>query len=170
MRKLKDPEASKQIGKSSPGGDLEIDTMRMQDLEEVMRIEKVSFSAPWSQSHFAHEIRRNPLAYPFVLRKKDVACPKIVGFCVCWIVHEELHVNNLAIAPACRNRGYGEILMRSVLEFGQNNSCRRAALEVRVSNQAAVRLYEKLGFRILGVAPNYYQDNEEDAYILIRKL
>lgn len=153
----------------SPAEDLELDRMRASDLDEVMGIENVSFSSPWSRSYFVQEIEKNPLALPFVLRKKG-ADSTMVGFCVCWIIRDELHINNVAVNPNFRRQGYGELLMQTALQFGLLQNCRKATLEVRVSNKRAIRLYEKLGFRIIGEAPNYYDDNSEDAFILFKEL
>jgi ribosomal-protein-alanine N-acetyltransferase len=169
MQKLKDPE-ERNDWKAYPADDLEIDLMNTADLPQVLRIENDSFISPWSEWHFRYEIRDNPLSYPFVLRKKESDHVQIVGFCVCWIINEELHINNIAVAPRFRKRGYGEILMRSAMEFGRSRECQRAALEVRVSNQSAFDLYKKLGFRVLGLAPQYYRDTREDAYILVKRL
>lgn len=150
--------------------DLEIDRMKPSDLEDVMRIENVSFPSPWSRSYFLQEIQRNPLAFPFVLRKSVADRMIVVGFCVCWVIRDELHINNIAVHPSFRKQGYGELLMRSALQYAEYQQCRKATLEVRVSNQTAIRLYEKLGFRIIGEAPKYYEDTSEDAYILFKEI
>jgi ribosomal-protein-alanine N-acetyltransferase len=144
--------------------------MTISDLDEVMSIENASFSSPWSRTYFLQEIEKNPLSLPFLLRKKERGIATIVGFCVCWIIRDELHINNVAVLPPYRKHGYGEVLMRTALQFGMSQNCRKATLEVRVSNKGAIRLYEKLGFRIIGEAPNYYDDNFEDAFILFKEL
>jgi ribosomal-protein-alanine N-acetyltransferase len=153
-----------------PAEDLRIERMTIADLDEVMTIENSSFSSPWSRNYFVQEIEKNPLSLPFLLRKNEMGAFSIIGFCVCWIIRDELHINNVAVRPSYRKRGYGEMLMRTALQFGLLQSCKKATLEVRVSNKGAIRLYEKLGFRIIGEAPNYYDDNSEDAFILFKEL
>lgn len=145
--------------------------MRIADLDQVMRIERLSFSSPWSRLQFLQEIQQNPLSYPFVLRSLNEEGKKTVaGFCVCWVVRDELHVNNIAVHPSCRQKGYGEVLMRAAIDFGLANRCRRVTLEVRVSNEKAISLYKKLGFRVVGEVPDYYESEHENAYILLKDL
>lgn len=151
--------------------ELRIDEMKLSDLCEVLAIENRCFYWPWNRSAFAQEIRNNPLSYPFVLRKKEKGQFLVVGFLVCWILQKELHINNVAVDPNYRRRGYGELLVRNALGFAEGNGrCKRATLEVRVSNQTAINLYEKLGFTKKGFVPGYYEDNLEDAYIFTREI
>ena len=149
--------------------DLILAPMRIQDLDEVMRIEALSFSNPWSRQQFVDEIERNPLSTPTVLKKSGRE-QEVAGYCVCWVVAGELHINNIAINPQDRGQGNGEILMQWALDFGRMSGCRRAVLEVRVTNEKAIRLYQRLGFETLGVAPSYYEDTGEDAYIFVKNL
>jgi ribosomal-protein-alanine N-acetyltransferase len=144
--------------------------MTLDDVDQVVKIERLSFPSPWSRLQFVQEVRQNPLSYPFVLRRQDSGRSRVVGFCVCWIVRDELHVNNIAVHPSCRRLGYGEMMMRYAIGFGEANRCRRVTLEVRVSNQKAIDLYAKLGFRIVGEVPNYYEVERENAYILLKDL
>lgn len=166
MQKLKGLAPEKYLSESlSP--DLILAPMRMQDVEQVLEIEHRSFSLPWSRTQFQDEILRNPLSHPVVLKRRNAG---VIGYCVCWIVAGELHINNIAVCPEERRRGYGEILMRWSLDFGRTEGCRSATLEVRISNEHAIRLYDKLGFQQLGIAPGYYEDTGEDAFILAKKL
>ena len=145
--------------------------MKVEHLPAVLSIERLSFASPWSRGQFVDEIQRNPLSFPFVLlKRKNAATHGLVGFCVPWIVREELHINNLAIHPHERGKGYGELLLRKALDVGEASRCRNATLEVRTTNGAAIRLYEKIGFRRIGIAPGYYEDTGEDAFILVKPL
>lgn len=142
--------------------------MQVQDADQVLEIERLSFSSPWSRQQFLDEIERNPLSHPMVFREKEAG--GIVAYCVCWIVAGELHVNNIAVHPDYRRRGCGEMLMRWAFDLAVESKCKRILLEVRTTNDHAIRLYQKLGFEVLGTAPGYYEDTGEDAYILVKKM
>jgi ribosomal-protein-alanine N-acetyltransferase len=83
-----------------------------------------------------------------------------------WIVMGEAHITNIAIWPGCRGQGWGEFLLRSVMQKMHASGVLRMTLEVRVSNQKAQNLYGKLGFKPAGVRKKYYSDNQEDAIIM----
>jgi [ribosomal protein S18]-alanine N-acetyltransferase len=167
MRNLKDHDLQNNLPLYQTDS-LRIERMVPSDLEEVMEIESLSFPSPWARSYFLHEIRNNRSAYPIVLRNLDNQ--KILGFAICWIFPDEVHITNVAVHPDFRKRGYGGLLVRTLLDLGRQNECSIAALEARVSNRSAIRLYISLGFRIGGVAPHYYDNNGEDAYILRREI
>lgn len=149
--------------------DLVLAPMRVQDVDMVLEIERLSFSSPWSRQQFEDEIQRNPLSHPVVFRERDDDSA-IVAYCVCWVVAGELHVNNIAVHPDHRRRGCGEMLMHWATGLAKESACRRILLEVRTSNEGAICLYRKLGFEVLGTAPGYYEDTGEDAYIFVKKV
>jgi ribosomal-protein-alanine N-acetyltransferase len=132
------------------------------DLDPVLEIERASFSSPWSRKMFESDLLGNPFAFSFVVRHAG----SIVGYVCFWIVFDELHLLNLAVAPNLRRSGIGEEMVRWALAFGWARGARRATLEVRVSNHPARRLYEKLGFKVFSVRKNYYSDPLEDALLL----
>ena len=142
----------------------EIVPMRAADLDEVMEIERRSFTAPWSRRVFLEELERE-WAHLDVVRERGGG---IVAFCNHWLVRDEVHVLNLATHPEARRQGHAARLMRHVVEFARAHKCRYVTLEVRRSNTAALRLYERLGFRVTAMRPHYYTKPEEDALILWR--
>ena len=133
------------------------------DLDEVLAIERASFANPWTWDMFRWEMENGPISRLYVL--KDVG-GRIRAFCSIWIVASELHINNLAVAPAWRRQGLGRALLTRVLAAGVAEGVREATLEVRRSNLAARRLYEDLGFVVAGVRRDYYTNPLEDALIL----
>ena len=136
------------------------------DLDEVLAIEGASFTNPWTREMYLAE-RENPgVSYCYLARD---AAGRVVGFCSAWLVLDELHIHNLAVAPECRGQGAGRALLDHMLLVGARLGAGRATLEVRVSNQGAVRLYERTGFSVAGVRPNYYTKPVEDALILWRE-
>ena len=136
------------------------------DLDEVAALEAASFTNPWTREMLAGELARNPFARVYVLR---VSGCRVAAFCACWIVVDELHINTVAVAPDARRRGLARRIVRHVLADAAAAGARRATLEVRRSNGAAVSLYEQLGFAVCAVRPRYYTKPEEDALILWRE-
>lgn len=136
------------------------------DLDQVSDLEARCFDNPWTRDMLARELAGSSIAHVFVLRGPG---GRLVAFCSCWIVVEELHVNTLAVDAAYRRAGVGRHLMREVLREAARLGATRATLEVRASNVAARRLYESLGFSTVAVRPAYYTHPEEDALILWRE-
>jgi ribosomal-protein-alanine N-acetyltransferase len=136
-----------------------------QDLEGVLEVEGESFTNPWTREMYTWELANRSVCHIFIVRTAD--CP-VAGFCACWLVFDEIHINNVAIRPAFRSRGMGTALLQHVLDEGRRLGARRATLEVRASNTGARRLYERLGFYVAGTRRNYYTNPVEDALILWR--
>jgi ribosomal-protein-alanine N-acetyltransferase len=145
---------------------LRIEPMRLDDLEEVLTIERASFPHPWSRQAFVYELRENRVARLWVVRAEAEAEPPVVGYLCLWFIADEVHVTNLAVHPAHRQRGIGRYLLGSLLELYRQEGARRAALEVRPSNDSARRLYEAFGFRQVGLRKGYYFDTGEDAVLM----
>ena len=133
------------------------------DLDDVAALEAASFTNPWTREMLAGELARNPFARVYVLR---VPGARVAAFCACWLVVDELHINTIAVAEPHRRQGLALALMRHILTAVSSEGGRRATLEVRRSNEAAQKLYEKLGFVHAGVRPRYYTQPDEDALIL----
>jgi ribosomal-protein-alanine N-acetyltransferase len=129
------------------------------DREAVLSLEAQCFPSSWAPSAL-DEMFDTPVGCVHVARLPGAG---IVAFCGCWAIADELHVNWLAVDPPHRRRGIAEMLLQEVL---RDTGARRATLEVRRSNEAAVALYAKLGFRVTAVRPRYYKNPEEDALIL----
>jgi ribosomal-protein-alanine N-acetyltransferase len=141
---------------------LSIEPMRLDDLPAVHAIERASFSTPWPDDAYRSEIQTNRLATYLVAR----ASGEVVGFAGLWLMVDEAHVTTFAVHPGWRRRRIGERLLVALLDVAIARGAREATLEVRLSNVAARRLYEKYGFRPVGLRPRYYSDNGEDALIM----
>jgi len=139
-----------------------IEAMRLEDLEEVQRIEQASFSTPWPSNAYRSELMTNRLASYLVARIDG----RIVGYGGMWLMVDEAHITTFAIHPGWRRQRIGERLLLAFLDLARDRHAREATLEVRLSNLAARRLYEKYGFRPVGLRPRYYSDNNEDALIM----
>jgi len=148
----------------SRGPDITILPMTPSDLDEVLPIEDVSYSVPWKRSMFEAELHGNRFARFFIAR--DTEKNRLLGYVCFWMVFDELHLMNLSVHPDWRRMGIGEELARRALASARESGARLATLEVRASNEAAKRLYEKLGFKVTGVRQGYYRDPKEDAVIM----
>jgi len=136
--------------------------MGVDDIPAVHEIERASFAAPWPTYAFKQELEANRLARYIVARDGE----RIVGYAGLWLMVDEAHITTFAVAPDCRQQGVGRHMLTEMLRIAAAVGASVATLEVRVSNVPARRLYEKYGFRPVGVRPRYYTDNNEDALIM----
>ncbi len=139
-----------------------VDAMRIDDLGAVHEIEQASFTAPWPPNAYLSELQTNRLAHYLVVRVDD----RVVGFGGIWLMVDEAHITTFAIHPDWRRLRLGERLLVALLDVALDRRAGEATLEVRLSNLPARRLYEKFGFRPVGIRPRYYTDNGEDALIM----
>ena len=136
--------------------------MRVDDLAAVQHIERSSFTTPWPAQAYRQEIEGNRLAQYLVALIGD----EVVAYGGIWLMVDEAHVTTFAVSPRYRRRKIGERLLLALLDLAVDRHAREATLEVRLSNLPARRLYEKYGFRPVGIRPRYYSDNNEDALIM----
>lgn len=130
-------------------------------LQSILSIEKVSNSAPWSERSFRGELT-NPQSV-FVTAIGD---GKVVGFAGLWVVVDEGHITTVAVDPDYRGKGIGKKLTQEVLARAKEKGVVCATLEVRASNEPAIKLYEDLGFVKAARRKGYYPDNREDAIVM----
>jgi ribosomal-protein-alanine N-acetyltransferase len=130
-------------------------------LDQILEIENLSFSAPWSRKGFLQELE-NPVAQLWALMHDRV----LMGYICFWTVREEMQLLDLAVHPRYRGRGHGSYLLDGMIDLACSKGISRIWLEVRVSGSAARRLYEKFAFVESGRRRNYYTDPAEDAIIM----
>lgn len=140
--------------------------MRPEDLDEVLAIERVSFSMPWSRGAFLYEMQQNRVARCRVMHEDG----RVLGYLCLWEIADELHITNIAVHATCRRQGIGRELLRGVLDDARQRKLRLVVLEVRPSNTEARTLYETFGFRIIGRRRGYYYDTGEDALVMEAEL
>jgi ribosomal-protein-alanine N-acetyltransferase len=160
--------------------------MSEKDLNQIMRLERVCFSAPWSRRMFREELE-HPWAVVEVARLLDTnldfedidhslvgALPAggfagrapVIGYLDYWLVHEEVHLLSVAVHPGLRKLGLGRLLVERALEATRFIAGRRVSLEVRRSNLPAQKLYKSLGFEVTAIHEGYYRESGEDALIM----
>jgi ribosomal-protein-alanine N-acetyltransferase len=139
-----------------------IDAMNLGDLGVVQEIERRSFRTPWPAHAYRTELETNRLATSLVARLDG----QVVGYGGMWLMVDEAHITTFAVDPDHRRRRIGERLLLALLDLARLRNAREATLEVRLSNLAARKLYEKYGFRPIGLRPRYYSDDNEDALIM----
>ena len=144
---------------------IELRKLKLRDLAAIDEIERASYPTPWSRSMFAGELAKPS---SICLGAVDGERDELVGYLIISRYVDAWHVMNIAVAPAYRRKGIARALMERLFEVTARDARRGYTLEVRVSNDAAIRLYEALGFRARGIRRGYYTDNREDALIMWR--
>ena len=143
--------------------------MQRGDLPEIMGIESLSFSEPWTEEMFLNELSSKGIAMVLVARVDEGSGPRIAGFLCSWIVAGELQINNVAVHPGYRRRGVASQLLEEMLRRAKTRGADAGYLEVRASNEAAQALYQRFGFRQIGRRRGYYDHPREDAVIMGKK-
>ncbi len=147
--------------------EIRIRPMQVEDIPEVYAIDVLSFSLPWSERSYRFEVTENTASSPWVAEAHfPDGSRRIVGMMVNWIILDEVHIATIAVHPDFRRMGIARLLLETGLREAFERGARMAFLEVRRSNTAAQKLYESMGFRVEGVRPKYYQDNQEDALLM----
>jgi [ribosomal protein S18]-alanine N-acetyltransferase len=143
---------------------LDIRALTLVDLNGIEDIEQRSYDTPWSRSMFAGE-----LAKPASLCLGAFEGEQLAGYLIVSRYVDAWHVMNIAVSPEFRRRGIATALLERLFELTDDHSRRGYTLEVRVSNDGAITLYERLGFTARGIRRGYYTDNREDALIMWRE-
>ena len=142
---------------------IEFRKLKLPDLNAIEEIERTSYPTPWSRSMFAGELAKPS---SICLGAVDAEREELVGYLIISRYVDAWHVMNIAVAPEYRRRGIARSLMERLFDVTSRDARRGYTLEVRVSNEAAIRLYEELGFKARGVRRGYYTDNREDALVM----
>ncbi len=158
----------RRLADDAPG--LAFRAARQEDLARVVEIEKDGFKHPWSHELLARELGHAWSRVLLAIEPGPAGSEAVVGFVVFWLVHDEVHVLNIATATEARRRGIGRALMDAAEEDGRRRGARLSTLEVRRSNAPAISLYGSLGYRQIGVRRNYYAEEKEDAIVMAKPL
>ena len=143
---------------------IDVRRLTLGDLDAIEAIERASYPTPWSRSMFAGELAK-PSSISLGAFEPE---GELLGYLIISRYVDAWHVMNIAVAPSWRRQGIAATLLASLFDTTGDDESRGYTLEVRVSNAAAIQLYERLGFRPRGVRRGYYTDNREDALIMWR--
>lgn len=145
---------------------IDVREMRAEDIDGVLAIEQAVFPTPWPRECFEREVDGDERSLSCVALSDGA----VAGYVVSWVVADELHIANLAVAAGLRRSGLATELVRRSLAAAVARGVRFATLEVRASNDGAIRLYERFGFMPVAMMKGYYPDNGEDAVVMMAVL
>jgi ribosomal-protein-alanine N-acetyltransferase len=148
--------------------------MTLEDVPQVLEVDKLSFASPWPERSYAFEINDNKNAHMVSLvgtpdpvsSNGQTPEPIIVGYGGMWLIDGEAHISTIAVHPDCRGKGLGEVLLTGMLTRAMRLDSDYSILEVRISNHTAINLYKKYEYDIVGRRKRYYRDNNEDAFLM----
>lgn len=157
--------------------------MKPNDIPAVMAVERRAFTLHWSEHTYRHELLENKHAHYYVLRHRSSTTPSrwsrllrwlrrdpeppVIGYGGFWMITDEAHISTIAVEMGWRGHGLGEYLLASMIAQAMDMRAVQVTLEVRETNRVAQNLYRKYGFEITGKRLNYYQDNHENAFLMI---
>jgi ribosomal-protein-alanine N-acetyltransferase len=148
--------------------DVEVRPMRISDLKTVIALEREIFPDPWSRDSFRREVEAVRVSWTRVAMSPSTG--EMLGYLVAWFVADEVHLANVAVAPAARRRGVAQFLLDELETEGRRRKARFIVLEVRRSNDSARRLYGRNDYYTVDVRKGYYRNNREDAIVMVKPL
>lgn len=140
--------------------------LTMSRIDEVLEIERLSFSDPWSREMFRSELEVGGGTYA----RMAVRGGKLVGYLLAVLIEDEAHLGNLAVHPSARRSGVGQRLLDDLLDAARSSGVSRITLEVRSSNENARKFYLQNEFIDVAMRKNYYRNPHEDAIVMLRSL
>lgn len=138
--------------------------MTVLDIDAVAAIEEICFAVPWSRASFKRELNENKSTARYLVIERE---GQVIGYAGMWLVIDEGHITNVALHPDWRGKGDGERIVRALVDLAFSQGLIYLTLEVRRSNMAAQNLYRKVGFTSVGYRKRYYEDNREDALLMV---
>jgi ribosomal-protein-alanine N-acetyltransferase len=140
--------------------------MTLDDVQQVIAIDQISFSLPWPVSSFRYELTENLASRCWVAE----ADGRVAAMLVAWLIVDEIHIATIATHPDFRKQGIGEKLLSLALQSAKDEGAITSFLEVREGNDAALKMYHKFGYVESGRRAGYYKDNGEDAILMTLEL
>lgn len=139
--------------------------MSREDVEQVVGLEKICFSDPWTKETFMEELKLQ-ISVPLVVKLEE----KVVGYTCLWLLADQMELANFAVSPDHRRKGIGEKLMNRIILEAKERGCTSIVLSVRESNKEAVNLYTRFGFVEVGRRKKYYRLPTEDALTMLKTI
>ncbi|MDQ6743128.1 MAG: ribosomal protein S18-alanine N-acetyltransferase [Candidatus Dormibacteraeota bacterium] len=145
---------------------LALEPMREADVPTVQEIERRIFSTPWPRNAYYRELSSRNSAYYVVLHRETDRGVETVGYGGMWRMYDEAHVTTIGVRHDAQHQGYGRIIFAGLVQAAYDMGAKWVTLEVRASNDNAMRMYENFGFKVIGRRKGYYTDNGEDAIVM----
>src|SRR5690349_8223442 len=155
---------------------LSLELMRESDIATVQEIEREIFATPWPRNAYYRELASRASAHYVVLRQEGVEAPArfhspdfdptIIGYSGMWRMYDEAHVTTIGVRRDLHHNGFGRILFAGLVQASYDMGAKWITLEVRTTNENAMRMYEGFGFKVIGRRKGYYTDNGEDAIVM----
>jgi ribosomal-protein-alanine N-acetyltransferase len=139
--------------------------MALEDLDTIMILESQLFSCPWTIENYRFELTENPYSHYVVLDEKGIK-----AYLGLWVNDGALQITTLGVDTAVQNRGYGKALVQYAIDYAESINASVITLEVRISNQIAIQLYESFGFKKAALRKQYYSHPDEDAILMMKQL
>jgi ribosomal-protein-alanine N-acetyltransferase len=143
---------------------LTIETMKRAHIPGIVDIEQRVFKTPWTDEMFVQELEANRLTMSYVVLDES----RMIGYMIAWLLRQEVHLVNIAVEPSRQRSGIGRFMLRYLFDLAAQAKRRFVTLEVRESNESAICLYESFGFKRIGVRPHYYEEDGENAVVMVR--
>src|SRR5450759_4538030 len=156
---------------------LALELMREADIATVQEIEQAIFSTPWPRNAYYRELASRSSAHYIVLRQEGIVerpvgftnvdlDTSLIGYGGVWRMYDEAHVTTIGVRRDVQHRGHGRVLFAGLVQAAYDMGAKWVTLEVRTSNDNAMRMYEAFGFKVIGRRKGYYTDNGEDAIVM----
>jgi [ribosomal protein S18]-alanine N-acetyltransferase len=155
---------------------LSLELMKEGDIATVQEIEREIFATPWPRNAYYRELASRASAHYVVLRQEGLETPArfqgpemdptIIGYGGMWRMYDEAHVTTIGVRHDLHHRGYGRILFAGLVQAAYDMGAKWVTLEVRTTNDNAMKMYEGFGFKVIGRRKGYYTDNGEDAIVM----
>jgi len=146
--------------------DFTLESLGDEHVDDVLKIERESFPAPWTEAMFRQEVEEKWLSRSFVAKLDGV----VIGYVIAWFLRGEVHVLNLAVTKSHQRRGIARRMLAHIVGLATEDAFHLVTLEVRASNDPAKLLYLSMGFAPVGIRRRYYHDNDEDALVMTKRL
>ncbi len=140
--------------------------MELKDVDQIVAIEQDLFSSPWQKEDFIYEIEKNAFSTILIVEESQ----EIAGYLGMWNLGDQTQITTLGVVEKYQRRGFARALLKKCDEIARYLGYDNISLEVRVSNYQAINLYQSCGFKTVAVRKGYYQDNHEDAYLMIKEM
>lgn len=141
--------------------------MEMRDLDQVAQMEARMFTSAWPKESIRYELAENPYAHMLISQTES---NEIAGYCGLWTLFDQAQITTIGVEESYRRLHYATAMMEEMIRLAIAEGCETISLEVRVSNQPAIQCYKKFGFEIINTRKQYYQDNLEDAYVMMKAI